>query len=51
MSFWDELRASLCMALSLVVFITLIPITLTGGFFATKYIYCDVAKLCSEIKK
>lgn len=51
MSFWDELRASLCMALSLVVFITLIPIALTGGFFVTKYIYCDQMQLCQEVKK
>lgn len=51
MSFWDELKTSVIMAVSVVVFITLIPIALTGGFFATKYIYCDVAKLCEEIKK
>lgn len=51
MSFWDELKVSLSIALSLIVFITLMPVALTGGFFVTKYIYCDVAKLCEEIKK
>ena len=50
MSFLDELKQGLCMALSLVVFFTLIPVALTGGFFATNYLYCDVAKLC-EVKK
>lgn len=50
MSFWDELKQGLGIALSLVVFITLIPVALTGGFFATHYLYCDIAKLC-EVKK
>ena len=50
MSFLDELKQGLCMALFLVVFFTLIPVALTGGFFATNYLYCDVAKLC-EVKK
>ena len=51
MNFWDELKGGLAFALTLAVFITLIPVALSGGFFATKYIYCDVLKLCSEIKK
>ena len=51
MSFLDELKQGLCMALSLVVFFTLIPVALTSGFFATKYLYCDIAKLCDEAKK
>ena len=50
MSFWDELKQGFGIALSLVVFFTLIPVALTGGFFATHYLYCDIAKLC-EVKK
>ena len=51
MSFWDELKQSFGITLSLIVFIALIPVALTGGFFATKYIYCDKMQLCQEIKK
>lgn len=51
MNFWDELKMGLGMALFLVVFFTLIPVALTGGFFATKYIYCDTLHFCQEIKK
>ena len=51
MSFWDELKQGLGIALSLVVFITLIPVALTGGFFATHYLYCDQMQLCDEVKK
>lgn len=51
MNFWDELKGGLAVALSLAVYIALIPVAITGGLFATKYIYCDVLELCSEIKK
>lgn len=48
---WDDIKFGLFYVIGFVTVLTLMPVALTGGFFATKYIYCDVAKLCSEIKK
>lgn len=48
---WDDIRFTLIYVIGLLTILVLMPVALSGGFFATKYIYCDVAKLCSEIKK
>jgi hypothetical protein len=48
---WDEIRVHLTAAIAFLLLLTLMPVALTGGFFATKYIYCDVAKLCEGVKK
>lgn len=48
---WGDIRVHLTAAIAFLLFLTLLPVALTGGFFVTKYIYCDVAKLCSELKK
>lgn len=47
----DDIKFGLFYVIGFVTVLTLMPVALTGGFFVTKYIYCDVAKLCSEIKK
>jgi hypothetical protein len=48
---WDDIRFTLVYVIGLLMILLLMPVALTGGFFVTEYIYCDVAKLCSEIKK
>ena len=48
---WDDIKFGLFYVIGFLTVLVLMPVALTGGFFATKYIYCDVAKLCSEIKK
>jgi hypothetical protein len=50
---WYDIRFKFFLgaAVAFLLFLAMIPVALTGGFFATKYIYCDVAKLCPLIKK
>lgn len=48
---WGDIRVHLTAAISFLLLLTLMPVALIGGFFMTKLIYCDVAKLCSELKK
>jgi len=48
---WDDIRFTLVYVIGLLTLLTFMPVVLTGGFFATKYIYCDRMQLCEEIKK
>ena len=48
---WDDIKVHLTAAIGFLLLLTLMPVALTGGFFVTKYIYCDKLQLCQEIKK
>ena len=48
---WDDIRFTLVYVIGVLILLTLMPVALSGGFFATKYIYCDQMQLCKEIKK
>ena len=48
---WDDIRFGLFYVTGFLTILVLMPVALTGGFFATKYIYCDRMQLCEEIKK
>ena len=48
---WDDIKFGLFYVTGFLTLLTLMPVAFTGGFFATKYIYCDKLQLCQEIKK
>ena len=48
---WDDIRFTLVYVIGLLTILVLMPVALSGGFFVTKYIYCDRMQLCQEAKK
>lgn len=48
---WDDIKFGLFYVTGFLTVLVLMPVALTGGVFATKYIYCDKLQLCQEIKK
>ena len=47
---WDDIKFGLFYVTGFLTILVLMPVALTGGFFATKYIYCDRMQLCEEVK-
>lgn len=48
---WDDIKFGLFYVTGFLTVLVLMPVALTGGFFVTKYIYCDTLHFCQEIKK
>ena len=48
---WDNIRFIFMFLTGVLITTALLPVAVSGGFFATKYIYCDQMQLCKEIKK
>ena len=42
------LSGSLAFLLLIFLLIFLMPVAITGGFFASKYVYCDTMRLCEK---
>ena len=51
---WDDIRFHLTGVLASLAILTLLPVALVGGYagvyILTKYIHCDVVKLCKVMK-
>ena len=43
-----DLKVFLSGSLAFLLLIFLMPVAITGGFFATKYVYCDTMRLCEK---
>lgn len=43
-----DLKVFLSGSFAFLLLIFLMPVAITGGFFATKYVYCDTMRLCEK---
>jgi len=48
---WDDIRFTLVFTVGVLTMVTVTPVAITGGLFASNYIFCEKMQVCEDIKK